>query len=111
MKAPFHSSQHLICQDRLLVDLRNVVDWLSVDVPPGDPLQWLALSPHVLGRVPKLQWVIYWAKHHASTPRIATWASARGFNAWELDCVIACLTLLAPRCPLVCACLSACACV
>ena len=70
-------------------------------------MQWLALSPHVLRRVPKLQWVIDWARHHASTPRVATWASARGFNAWELGCVIACLTLLAPRCPLVCACLSA----
>ena len=70
-------------------------------------MQRLALSHHVLGRVPKLQWVIDRAKHHARTPRIATWASVRGFNAWELDCAIACLTLLAPRCPLVCACLSA----
>ena len=74
-------------------------------------MHWLALSPHVLGRVPKLPWVIVWAKHHASTPRIATWASVRGFNAWELGCVSAWLTLLAPRCPLVCACLSACVCV
>ena len=78
-----------------------------MDVLPGDPLQWLALSPHVLSRVPKLLWVMESAKHHASTARVATWAAARGFNAWELECVIACLTLLAPRCPLVCACLSA----
>ena len=85
----------------------NVVDWLSVDVLPGHPLQWLALSPHGLGRVPKLQWVTDWARRHASTPRVATWASARGFNAWELDCVIACLILRAPLCPRVCACLSA----
>ena len=70
-------------------------------------MQWLALSPHALRRVPKLQWAIDWAKHQASTPRVATWASARGFNAWELDCAIACLTLLALRCPLVGACLSA----
>ena len=74
-------------------------------------MQWLALSPHVLGRVPKLQWAIDWAEHRASTPRVATWASARGFNAWELDCVIVCLTLLVPRCPLVCACPSVCVCV
>ena len=92
----FITSSH--CQARQLVDLRNVVDWLTVDVPPGDPLQWLALSAHVLCRVPKLPWAIDWAKHHASTPRIATWASVRGFSAWELECVIACLTLLAPRC-------------
>ena len=97
-KATFHSSHRLVCQARQLVDLRNVVDWLTVDVPPGDPLQWLALSTHVLCRVPKLPWVIDWAKHHTSTPRIATWASARSFNAWGLECVIACLTLLAPRC-------------
>ena len=78
--------------------MRNAVDWLSVGVLPGDPLQWLALSPHVLGRVPKLQWVIDWARHHASTPRATTWASVPGFHAWELECVVACLTLLAPRC-------------
>ena len=70
-------------------------------------MQWLALSPHALRRVPKLQWVIDWARHHASTPRVATWASVRGFNAWELGCVIVCLALCAPRCPLVCVCLSA----
>ena len=50
-KATFHSSRCLICQARQLVDLRNVADWLSVDVLPGDPL-----APHVLGRVPKLKW-------------------------------------------------------
>ena len=77
-----HTSHHLICQDRQLVDLKNVVDWLSLDVPPGDPLQWLALSPHVLGRVPKLQRAIAWAQRHASQPKIATWAAFRGFIAW-----------------------------
>ena len=87
--------------------MRNVVDWVSVDALPADPLQWLALSPHVLRRVPKLQWIIEWTKRQATTPWVATWASVRGFNAWELECVIACLTLLAPRCPRVCACLSA----
>ena len=79
--------------------MKNVVDWLTVDdVLPGDPLQWLALSAHVLGRVPKLPWVIDWVKHHASTPRIATWASVHGFSAWEPECVLARLTLRAPRC-------------
>ena len=33
---------HLICQDRQLVDLKNVVDWLSLEIREGDPLQWLA---------------------------------------------------------------------
>ena len=97
-KATLHSSHCLICQGRQLVDLRNAVDWLTVDVPPGGPLQWLALSTHVLCRVPKLPWVIDWVNHHASTPRIATWASVRSFNAWELECVVVCLTLLPPRC-------------
>ena len=54
-------------------------------------MQWLALSLHVLGRVPKLQWVIPWAQHHASSPAVSTRAAVRGFNAWELACVIACL--------------------
>ena len=76
------------------------------DVLPGDPLQWLALSAHVLGRVPKLPWVIDWAKHHARTPRIATWASVRSFNAWELECVIARLSFTCAA-----LCLSACVCV
>ena len=44
------------CQDRQLVDWK--VDWLSLELRPEDPLQWLALSPHVLGRVPDLPFVI-----------------------------------------------------
>ena len=55
--------------------MKNVADWLNLDVLPRDPLQWLALSPHVLRRVPKLQWAIEWTKHQATTPRVATWAS------------------------------------
>ena len=41
-----------------MVDLKNVVDWLNLEIRPGDPLQWLALSSHVLGRVPELPYVI-----------------------------------------------------
>ena len=77
-----------------------------MDVPPGDPLQWLALSTHALCRVPKLPWAIDWVKHHASTPRIATWASARSFNAWELGRVIVCLNFTCAA-----LCLSVCVCV
>ena len=87
--------------------LKNVVDWLSLDVRPGGPLKWLALSPHVLGRVPHLLWVVSTAEHHAAKANVSAWAEARGFNAWDLACVIACLEitqkknqyLCAPRCP------------
>ena len=64
------------------------VDWLNLEARPGGPLQWLALSPHVLGRVPHLQWAIASAQHHASPARV-TWAAVRGFNAWDLSCVAA----------------------
>ena len=78
-----------MCQGRQLVDLNNVVDWLSLEVRPGDPLQWLALSPHVLGRVPELPWATQVAQHHAASATVSTWAAARGFNAWDLSCGIA----------------------
>ena len=74
--------------------MKNVVDWLSLDVRPGDPLKWLALSPHVLGRVPHLLWVIRTAEHHAAKANVSAWAEARGFNAWDLACVIACLEII-----------------
>ena len=77
-----------------MVDLKNVVDWLSLDVRPGDPLKWLSLSPHVLGRVPHLLWVINTAQCHAASAKVATWAEARGFNAWDLGCLVACLEII-----------------
>ena len=80
---------NLICQDRQLVHLTNVVYWRNLEVRPGGPLQWLALSPHVLGRVPELPRVIQVAQHHAASAKVSTWAAARGFNAWGLSCVIA----------------------
>ena len=82
--------------------MKNVVDWLNLDVRPGDPLKWLALSPHVLGRVPHLLWVISTAEHHAAKAKVSAWAEARGFNAWDLACVIACISIcvrrVAPQC-------------
>ena len=79
------------------MDLKNVVDWLSLDVRPGDPLKWLSLSPHVLGRVPHLLWVINTAQCHAASAKVATWAEARGFNAWDLGCLVACLEIKKSR--------------
>ena len=79
------------------MDLKNVVDWLSLDVRPGDPLKWLSLSPHVLGRVPHLLWVMNTAECHAASAKVTTWAEARGFNAWDLGCLVACLEIIKTR--------------
>lgn len=82
------------CQDSQHVDLKNVVDWLADDFDPGvargDPLAWMRTNPHIKQRVRNIQWNCDWAAWHAGTAKVATWGSVRGFNLWELQCVIAC---------------------
>ena len=80
-----------MCQEEHLVHCTKLVYWRSLETWPGDPLLWLALSPHVQGRVPELQRVIQLAWDHACSAGMSTWAAARGITAWELGCVVACL--------------------
>ena len=43
------------------------------------------------------------AEHHAASAKVSTWAAARGFNAWDLSCVVACLEILNKESVFVCA--------
>ena len=80
-----------MCQDRNLVHMVNRIYWRNLEIPQGDPLHWIALHPHVQGRVPELQRLIQVAVHHAGVAEISKWAADRGLTAWDLRCVIACL--------------------